>query len=81
LPTHKPFTFAIRYSQQHKPKIAKEYVLPTLASLRKESQLVTMYKKHRAIVLNRKVSVYLQSPLNIKFGISVKDKSKIFIFS
>jgi|TARA_B110000114_G_C15073473_1_gene390713 hypothetical protein len=29
MPPHKPYTFAIRYSQQHKPKIAKEYVLPT----------------------------------------------------
>lgn len=41
-----------------------------------------MYKKHRAFVLNRKACVYLQSPLNIKFGIyGKKNKSKIFIFS
>jgi len=31
MPTQKPYTFAIRTSQQHKPKIAKEYVLPTLS--------------------------------------------------
>jgi hypothetical protein len=43
---------------------------------------LTMYKKHRAFVLNRKVCAYLLSPLNIKFGIyRRKDKSKIFIFS
>ena len=41
-----------------------------------------MYKKHRAFVLIQKYYVYLQSPLNIKFGVySRKDKSKIFIFS
>ena len=41
-----------------------------------------MYKKHRALVLNRKICEYLESPLNIKFGIySRKDKSKTFIFS
>jgi len=32
----KPYTFAIRYSQQHKPKIAKEYVLPTLKAVREK---------------------------------------------
>ena len=41
-----------------------------------------MYKKHRAFVLNPKFCEYLQSPLNIKFGVyRRKDKSKIFIFS
>ena len=39
-------------------------------------------KKHRAFVQTRKVCAYLQSLLNIKFGVySSKDKSKIFIFS
>ena len=42
----------------------------------------TLYKKHRAFGAKFKVCKYLQSPLNIKFGIcSKKDKSKIFIFS
>jgi len=36
LPTLKPYTFAIRSSQQHKPKIAKEYVLLTLSAEREE---------------------------------------------
>ena len=40
-----------------------------------------MYKKHRAFVLTSKSCVYLQSPLNIKFGIYTKNKSKTFIFS
>ena len=36
-----------------------------------------MYKKHRAFVLTPKFCVYLQSPLNIKFGVyRRKDKSK-----
>ena len=39
-------------------------------------------KKIGHLWLNRKVCEYLQSPLNIKFGVySRKDKSKIFIFS
>ncbi len=29
MPVLKLYTFAIHTSQQHKPKIAKEYVLPT----------------------------------------------------
>jgi len=33
---HKPYTFAIRYCQQHKPKIAKEYDLPTLKTEREK---------------------------------------------
>ncbi len=41
-----------------------------------------MYKKHRAVCAKLKFYSYLQSPLNIKFGVySRKDKSKIFIFS
>jgi hypothetical protein len=59
----------------------KRAFTPTLASLWKKARQVTMYKKHRAFVLNRKVCAYLQSPLNIKFGIYEKNKSKIFIFS
>jgi hypothetical protein len=42
----------------------------------------TMYIKNRAFVPNRKVCEFLQSPLNIKFGVyRKKNKSKIFIFS
>lgn len=29
MPALKPYTFAIHISPKHKPKIAKEYVLPT----------------------------------------------------
>ena len=46
MPTHKPYTFAIHSSQQHKPKIAKEYVFPTLKAVRKNSQLVTKCKRN-----------------------------------
>ena len=35
-----------------------------------------MYKKYRTFVLTLKVCVYLQSPLNIKFGIYRKKKAK-----
>ena len=68
--------------QSHHPSFTqtvKEYVLPTLTSElnnkhRKTKQnekalCTTRYKKHRAFVLTPKFCVYLQSPLNIKFGI------------
>jgi len=35
-----------------------------------------MYKKHRAFVLTSKFSVYLLSPLNIKFAFKPKIKAK-----
>jgi hypothetical protein len=67
----------------HKPKIVKEYVFANASKFaERKARQVTMYKKHRAFVLKRKVCAYLQSPLNIKFGVyKRKDKSKIFIFS
>ena len=39
-----------------------------------------MYIKHRAFGAKPNALLYLQSPPNIKFGIYVKNKSKIFIF-
>jgi len=46
-PTLKPYTFAIRYSHQHKPKIAKEYVLPTLSTRPKiKYENTTKYKNN-----------------------------------
>jgi len=33
------------------PKIAKEYVLPTLKAVRESSQLVTKYKRNSGFVL------------------------------
>ena len=45
-----------------------------------KTQPITLYKKHKAFVLNLKVVLLSRSP-NIKFGIyKEKDKSKIFIF-
>ncbi|ALU75147.1 hypothetical protein AUW17_07685 [Tenacibaculum dicentrarchi] len=51
----------------------------TLKHLKENNTLqVTMYKKHRALVLTPKFCVYLQSPPNIKFDVfNKKDKSKI----
>jgi len=37
------------------PKIAKEYVLPTLYGLKENSQWVTIYKNNSGFVLNSKV--------------------------
>jgi len=47
MPTHKSYTFAIRSkSQQLKPKIAKEYVLPPLKTGRKiKNEMTTMCMK------------------------------------
>ena len=51
--------------------------LPTLQTERKiKYENTTTYKKHRALVITLKVCVYLQSPLNIKFGIYTKIKAK-----
>jgi len=36
LPTLKPYTFAIATANAQKPKIAKEYVLPTLSAEREK---------------------------------------------
>ena len=42
-----------------KPKIAKEYVLPTLKTkLNQESQLTTMYKNNSGLVAKTKQSKY-----------------------
>jgi hypothetical protein len=34
-----------------------------------KNEMLTIYKEHRAFVLTPKVCEYLQSPLNIRFGI------------
>ena len=70
MPTLKAIHICNSHQPSLHPKIAKEYVFANASKfVERKARHLTRYKKHRAFVLNRKVCEYLQSPLNIKFGI------------